>query len=279
MTLGERIYQLRTEKSLSQGALADMLDVSRQSISKWETDSSVPELDKLVKFSDIFNVTLDELVSGKKPDIPLENTQTMSQAYTQASGFPPRKVAGTILLCMGFLVVLVIMVLEGSLWGFLYASPFVLCGITCFVFRKNVGLWCAWMVLLVTDLYLRITTAWSLIGSLIFAPYNLASNYRMTAWFIVSLVGLIYTIILVSVTAVRFRKAEYNITKLRLELFIGIVLFLTAAKIFFSTLRYYTRWLDIVYLFIDWGILTLVTVLLVYAGRYLYCKKHTESRT
>jgi transcriptional regulator with XRE-family HTH domain len=169
MTLGERIYQLRTEKNLSQGTLADMLNVSRQSISKWETDSSVPDLDKLVKLSDIFSLTLDELVSGKKPNTPPENTQAMSQAYTQASGFPPRKVAGTILLCMGFLVVLVIMVLGGFLWGLIFASPFVLCGIVCFLFQKNVGLWCAWMVLFTTDFYLRITT----IGSFIFAPYLL----------------------------------------------------------------------------------------------------------
>ena len=49
MTLGENICRLRTEKGMSQGDLADLLEVSRQSVSKWETGSSVPELDKLVK--------------------------------------------------------------------------------------------------------------------------------------------------------------------------------------------------------------------------------------
>ena len=66
MTLGERIYKLRTEKEMSQGDLADALEVSRQSISKWETNGSVPELDKLVKLSEIFSVSLDELVLHKK---------------------------------------------------------------------------------------------------------------------------------------------------------------------------------------------------------------------
>ena len=47
MTLGQNICRLRTERGLSQGDLADALDVSRQSISKWETGASVPELDKL----------------------------------------------------------------------------------------------------------------------------------------------------------------------------------------------------------------------------------------
>lgn len=46
------------EKRLSQGDLAEVLEVSRQSVSKWETDSSVPDLDKLIKLSQLFGVTL-----------------------------------------------------------------------------------------------------------------------------------------------------------------------------------------------------------------------------
>lgn len=65
MTLGERLVKLRNEKCLSQGALAEALGVSRQSVSKWETDASVPELDKLVRLSDLFEISLDELVRGK----------------------------------------------------------------------------------------------------------------------------------------------------------------------------------------------------------------------
>ena len=42
MTLGENIVRLRTQKNWSQGDLADALDISRQSVSKWETDASIP---------------------------------------------------------------------------------------------------------------------------------------------------------------------------------------------------------------------------------------------
>ena len=66
MTLGENIARLRTKENLSQSDLADMLDVSRQSVSKWETDTSIPELDKLLKLSELFGVTLDELVNGEE---------------------------------------------------------------------------------------------------------------------------------------------------------------------------------------------------------------------
>ena len=56
MTLGENIARLRTQKDWSQGDLADALGISRQSISKWETDTSIPELEKLIKLSELFGV-------------------------------------------------------------------------------------------------------------------------------------------------------------------------------------------------------------------------------
>ena len=68
MSLGENINRLRTERGMNQEELAEALAVSRQSISKWETDASVPELEKLVKLARLFGVTLDELVSGKGPE-------------------------------------------------------------------------------------------------------------------------------------------------------------------------------------------------------------------
>ena len=67
MTLGQNICRLRTERGLSQGDLADALGVSRQSISKWETDASVPELEKLRRLSELFHISLDALVGGFEP--------------------------------------------------------------------------------------------------------------------------------------------------------------------------------------------------------------------
>lgn len=66
MTLGEKIYNLRTEKGFSQEALGEKLGVSRQSVSKWETDQSVPELDKIVALSEIFKVSTDYLLKEKE---------------------------------------------------------------------------------------------------------------------------------------------------------------------------------------------------------------------
>ncbi len=62
MTLGEKIYALRSEKGLSQEAFGDLLGVSRQSVSKWETDQSLPELEKIVAVSELFGITTDYLL-------------------------------------------------------------------------------------------------------------------------------------------------------------------------------------------------------------------------
>ena len=66
MTTGQRIAAKRKELALSQEALGAELGVSRQSIYKWESDASLPEIDKLIALADCFGVTLDELV-GREP--------------------------------------------------------------------------------------------------------------------------------------------------------------------------------------------------------------------
>lgn len=97
MQLGENIYKYRTEMGLSQGALADALEVSRQSVSKWENNSSVPELDKLMKMSKLFNITLDELVMGKSPDAPEEKAES---GYVLRD-VTPRTIVGCLMLLFG----------------------------------------------------------------------------------------------------------------------------------------------------------------------------------
>ena len=65
MTIGERLLKLRKEKNISQEELANELNVSRQTISKWETDQSVPDFDKIIPLCEYFNITSDELLTGK----------------------------------------------------------------------------------------------------------------------------------------------------------------------------------------------------------------------
>ena len=68
MTLGEKIYSLRIKNGLSQEAFGEKLSVSRQSVSKWETDQSLPELDKIVLISNLFMVSTDYLLKETVSD-------------------------------------------------------------------------------------------------------------------------------------------------------------------------------------------------------------------
>ena len=67
MSIGERIVELRNKKDISQGALAQMLDVSRQAISKWENDQSSPDTLHLIKLADILDTEVEYLATGRKP--------------------------------------------------------------------------------------------------------------------------------------------------------------------------------------------------------------------
>lgn len=67
MKLQENLTKLRKQKGFSQEELAYQLGVSRQSVSKWESGASIPELERLIEIANLFEVTLDELVKGEHP--------------------------------------------------------------------------------------------------------------------------------------------------------------------------------------------------------------------
>ena len=72
MNIGEKLYELRKEKNLSQEEVADKLNVTRQTVSKWETNQSMPDLDKVIPLCELFGISTEELLTGKK-NIEREN--------------------------------------------------------------------------------------------------------------------------------------------------------------------------------------------------------------
>ena len=67
MEFNNKLYELRKQKGLSQEELAGRLNVSRQTVSKWEVGESSPDMEKLVAISELFDISLDELVLNKAP--------------------------------------------------------------------------------------------------------------------------------------------------------------------------------------------------------------------
>ena len=62
MKFNEKLVMLRKQHNLSQEQVAEKLKVARQTISKWELGETTPEMDKLIMMSEIYNITLDELM-------------------------------------------------------------------------------------------------------------------------------------------------------------------------------------------------------------------------
>lgn len=75
MTFGQKLKKLRTDSGLTQEQLADRIFVTRTAISKWETDNGYPSIDSLKEISNLFNISIDELIS----DADIENKKTLEE--------------------------------------------------------------------------------------------------------------------------------------------------------------------------------------------------------
>lgn len=75
MTLGERLFQYRNSINMSQEKLAEKIGVTRQTISKWETNQSTPDFDKIEPLCEVFGITTEELIKGEKPKTNVNTTQ------------------------------------------------------------------------------------------------------------------------------------------------------------------------------------------------------------
>ncbi|HIV68501.1 MAG TPA: helix-turn-helix transcriptional regulator [Candidatus Butyricicoccus stercorigallinarum] len=70
MNFASNLQQLRRQRGLSQQQLADRLNVSRQAVSKWERGEAQPDLDHVLQISRLFDITVDQLLTGAPPAFP-----------------------------------------------------------------------------------------------------------------------------------------------------------------------------------------------------------------
>lgn len=68
MSVSKQLIHLRNVKGISQEELASLMNVTRQSVSKWETGQALPDSEKIIRLSEIFGVTTDYLLKGKEND-------------------------------------------------------------------------------------------------------------------------------------------------------------------------------------------------------------------
>lgn len=77
MDLGENLYNLRKKKNLSQEEVAEKLNVTRQTISKWETGESKPDFDKIIPICELFEITSDELLTGVEKEATIQENREL----------------------------------------------------------------------------------------------------------------------------------------------------------------------------------------------------------
>ena len=87
MTIGQKIVKLRTASEISQEQLAETLGVSRQSVSKWEMDQALPQIDKVLQLAELFGVTTDELLQDKIEITRPEKGAPRKNKYFGTDGF------------------------------------------------------------------------------------------------------------------------------------------------------------------------------------------------
>ena len=170
MKLSEKILSLRTAMGLSQGDLAEKLEVSRQSVSTWETGQSVPDLDKIIKLADLFGVSVDELVrEGERPE-PQQGSRPEPQiVYVERDvKWKPNQFVGLILevlgigcFLLGFLTMRVVVALGVVL---------MILGLPLLFVGKHPWLACGWLL--------------SIGSYVVVNPWNSGVSLRMACWMI-----------------------------------------------------------------------------------------------
>ncbi len=287
MKLGETICRLRTKAGLSQNDLAQALEVSRQSVSKWETGASVPELDKLVKMAGLFGVSLDELVKGKTPETQPAQTSactlTAAPAPAQtsapaASGRTPAQKAGIGFLVFSAAAALLSLLLFGAL-GIFLILPALAAGLILLFCKRHPVLKACWTLFLLLDVYMDYATGIRASAVLMTFQWSSHLNYARLAmaWVLFLMIAA-----LVAGTAFALRKEGQSGSKKQKALLAAAVLVYFAGQLpaYLPQQLYWMLggFLRFVFLIASWAQLWAVTVLAVLLARYLFSRKQRENQ-
>ena len=168
MTLAEKILSLRTARGMSQDDLAEKLEVSRQSVSKWETGQSTPDLDKIIRLADLFGVSVDELVrDGERPQSQPPQPQVVYVEREQKKELSPVQKQGMIMEASG--AALAVIGLMGAPLLIWVALALVILGLPLLLVKNHPWLIAGWLAVALSCLVLNPYTSvspWGLVGGL-----------------------------------------------------------------------------------------------------------------
>ena len=104
MNIGSKIRELRILNGLTQEELALKLSVTRQAVSNWETGKNLPDIEILINISNVFNISLDQLIKGDNMEKKLikDGSDTRRARYNMVM-----VIIGTFLLCIGVMMIVI----------------------------------------------------------------------------------------------------------------------------------------------------------------------------
>ncbi len=130
MNIADRIQTLRKSRGISQEELADKIGVSRQAVSKWESEQSSPDLEKIILLSDYFDVTTDYLLKGIEPVENVPKNKADARIFS---------IAATVLNFIGLLAAIIIWEVERTPLSVLGGFIIMAVGCMCFVVGQFTG--------------------------------------------------------------------------------------------------------------------------------------------
>lgn len=153
MTFGEKLSKLRKENNYTQEQLADALNVSRQSVSKWESNIAYPETDKLICLARLFECSTDYLLKDECISKNVINDAGITESNSTVKGeYPTRhqKIIGYIFLTVSLIAGILVLILAESAEELYVPVPIIStilsCGLICLFVKRKAGYWCAWSI-------------------------------------------------------------------------------------------------------------------------------------
>ena len=173
MTLGQRISELRKERGYAQEYVAEQMNVSRQAVSKWETDQCAPDTYNLIALSELLGVSVEYLATGKQAEaVPQTGMGSLSM----------RQIAGLVLMTVCLLSSMLALVLQTPVL-FAFSALLVIGAIALLVNAKHAALIALWAQWVLVTVVIMVVTGTPLA---VFSFYWVYWVYW--AWFVVNVV-------------------------------------------------------------------------------------------
>lgn len=266
MTIGEKISKLRKENNYTQEQLADILNVSRQSVSKWESNTAYPETDKLIVLARLFECSTDYLLKDECTCKNGDFEKSIDEGASVEAEYPSRnqKVIGYILLAVSLIAGILIFLLAESEEELYVPIPFVIsaltCSLICLFVRYKAAYWCVWAIVAPLVLFTPHIVGWSALNginlvlicfyvTMFFVARKLFANFEISVskkksilvaigW--IALIGLrIFSYISATSTVINSAIGLFPYMLMNLSVFVGIALLLTYTVCYSSNLK---RW-------------------------------------